>query len=132
VRPRASLPETDQPPVLAQALVAATAITSDGSRAEALTALAPHLPAVLPTQALGSAPRDQQTLGALLERAWEAHGRGARLAYVASLRECLTGINRDVCLGVIAATASAIAATGGIEAVRQCVHAVMDEYRWWP
>jgi hypothetical protein len=51
------LPEADRPAVLAQALAAATAITMDHSRAEARTGLAPHLPADLLAQALGSAPR---------------------------------------------------------------------------
>ena len=61
------LPEADQPPVLARALAAATAITRDSDRAQALTGLAPQLPADLLAQAQGSAPRDQQTLVALLK-----------------------------------------------------------------
>jgi hypothetical protein len=99
--------------LLAQALAAATAIPDDYYRARALTGLAPHLPADLLAQAQGSAPRDQRTLVALLERAWTVHERGARLAYVALLRDCLIGINRDACLGMLVAAAPAIAATGG-------------------
>ena len=126
------LPEADRTPVLARALAAATAITRDSDRAQALTGLAPQLPADLLAQAQGSAPRDQQTLVALLERAWAVHTRGAPLTYVASLRDCLTGINRDACLGILVAAAPAIAATGGIAALRQCAHGVSDVYLWWP
>jgi hypothetical protein len=122
-------PPTD---LLAQALAAATAIPDDYYRARALTGLAPHLPAGLLAQAQGSAPRDQRTLVALLERAWTVHERGARLAYVALLRDCLIGINRDACLGMLVAAAPAIAATGGIPALRTCAHGVSDVYRWWP
>ena len=54
---------------LAQALAATTAITMDHSRVEALTGLAPQMPADLLAQALGSAPRTApQALMALPER----------------------------------------------------------------
>jgi hypothetical protein len=49
------LPADQQPAVLAQALADATAISFGFSRAEALTALAPHLPAELLAQALAAA-----------------------------------------------------------------------------
>ncbi|HEY6787680.1 MAG TPA: hypothetical protein VI365_10245, partial [Trebonia sp.] len=65
--------------LLVQALAAAIAITSDDYRAVALTGLAPHLPADLLARALDSAPRYQDTLAALLERAWAIHARDARL-----------------------------------------------------
>jgi hypothetical protein len=88
------LPDADRPAIVAQALAAATAITTDHSRAEALTGLAPHLPADLLAQALGSAPRTApQALMALLERGQALHTQGSRLAYVRLLRDCLNGIN---------------------------------------
>jgi hypothetical protein len=49
------LPDADRPAIVAQALAAANAITDDDFRARARTGLAPHLPADLLTQALGSA-----------------------------------------------------------------------------
>jgi hypothetical protein len=49
------LPAKDQPPVLAQALAAVTAITDDSYRASALAELAPHLPPDLLKQALAAA-----------------------------------------------------------------------------
>ena len=51
----AHLPAEEQPPVLAQALAAATTLTDDHARAKALTGLAPHLPADLLAQALAAA-----------------------------------------------------------------------------
>jgi NAD(P)-dependent dehydrogenase (short-subunit alcohol dehydrogenase family) len=111
---RRHLPEAEQPAVLAQALAAATAITNDYIHAEALAGLAPHLPADLVPQALGSAPRrNPEPLVALLERAWALQARGTHLTYIGLLRDCLTGIDRGVCLDILVAAAPAIAATGG-------------------
>jgi hypothetical protein len=118
--------------LLAQALDAATAITSDSSRAEALAGLAPHLPASLLAQALSSAFSSERAILALLERAWSLHARGMPLPYVAMLRDCLTGVNRDSCLRILAASMRPIDSVDGTTAVRQCADAVIDAYRWWP
>jgi hypothetical protein len=118
---------------VAQALAAATAITMDHSHAEALTGLAPHLPADLLAQALGSAPRTApQALMALLERGQALHTQGSRLAYVRLLRDCLNGINRQACLDIVVSAVPAITETSGVVAIKQCAHAVTDVYRWWP
>jgi hypothetical protein len=60
-----------------------------------------------------AASGSEQTIAALLERAWSLNARGTRLPYVFLLRASLTGINRDVCLGILVAVAPAILAVGG-------------------
>jgi hypothetical protein len=118
------LPDADRPAIVAQALAAATAITDDDFHARARTGLAPHLPADLLAQALGSAPRTApQALMALLERGQALTTQGSRLAYVRLLRDCLNGINRQACLNIVVSAVSAIIETsggGGYQAMCTC------------
>jgi hypothetical protein len=110
------------------ALAAATAITMDHSRAEALAGLAPHLPADLLAQALGSAPRTApQALMALMERGQALHTQGSRVAYVRLLRDCLNGINQQACLDIVVSAVPAITETSGVVAIKRCAHAVTDD-----
>ena len=119
--------------LLAQALVAVTAITNDYSRTEALAVLAPHLPADLLAQALGSAPRtDLQGLIALLKRGHVLYGHGKRPAYVRLLRDCLNGINREAFLEIVLSAAPAITEISGAMAIEHYARAVTDVHRWWP
>jgi hypothetical protein len=127
------LAEVERPAIAAQALTAATATISDRSRARALAAVVPHLPAALLPQALSSAPRAySQILVAILERGRELHSRCTSIAYVDLLRDCLDGISREVCLEILVESASGTAEVGGNAAIKQIANALADVYRWWP
>ena len=127
------LPPNQQPAVLAQAFTAAAAIPSDYTRAHALTALAPHLSPDLLGQALEAAPKaSPETLTALLQRSRSVLAPDENAAYVNLLREGINGTDRIVCSDLLTAVAPDVAEIGGMHAVEQCVHAVIDVHRWWP
>jgi hypothetical protein len=48
------------------------------------------------------------------------------------LRESINPIDRAVCFDLLTVIAPAVAEIGGIRAVKQCAHAVIDVHRWWP
>ena len=48
------------------------------------------------------------------------------------LKNALNGTDRNTCLMVIEAVASAIARIGGAAAIRICINAIEDVHRWWP
>ncbi len=127
------LPADQQPAVLAQALTAATAIDDDDDRAQALTGLAPHLPADLLAQALEAIPKTStETLTALLQRSRSVLSRTEDVGYLNLVRESIRRTDRRACLGLLTTVAPAVAEIGGVSAIEQCVHAVIDVHRWWP
>jgi hypothetical protein len=89
--------------LLGQALAAATAISDDPARAQALAGLAPHLPADLLGQALTAASEGStEPLVALLERVTQLSPTISHELLLGLLRSCLEGIERasavPVCL----------------------------------
>jgi len=130
------LPADRQPAVLARALAAA-AVREDSfggeERAQTLTELAPHLAADLLSQALELTPKwNIETMRALLQRCRSLFPRDEDVAYVDLLRKTTNGIDRGVCFDLISAVAPTVAEIGGVRAVEECIHAVIDVHRWWP
>ena len=121
------------PDLLAQALSAATTIPDDDDRAGALTGLAPRLPPDLLAQALKATPKTSvETLSALLQASRSVLPRYEDAVYVYLLRVSFNGVDREACFNLIASAAEAVSEIGGMSAIEQCVHAVMDVHRWWP
>ena len=119
--------------LLERALTATTAIAEDRRRASLLAELVPRLENRHLAAALQAAPRtDAQVLKALLKRAHTSGVQGWGLTYVELLRACTTDIDRKTCIDMLVSAVPAISEIGGIEAVTQCIHAVIDVYRWWP
>jgi hypothetical protein len=108
-------------------LTAARNITDEDYRAEALSGLAPHLPAEVLTDALASvAP------SSLPEQALESLWRfGMESGEFAPGRLLLRGSRREM-LRVVVPGVSALHKQGGQTAIREVYRAVVDTARWWP
>lgn len=120
------------PPLLQQALGAATAIADDFSRTEALTGLAPFLPVDLLPQALAATPKESsEAFIAILGRCRSVLAGAGDAIYVNLLRDSLSGTDRRICLEIITAVTPALAEIGGVRAIEECVSAIFDVTRWW-
>jgi hypothetical protein len=117
----------------ADALALAETVEWSDERAEVLSALAPHLPANLLTQALAASPvTSAQALIQILNRGHELLPEQGPHTYVTLLRSCLERAEHDVLLEITASQHDAIARLGGDVALTECAGAIMDILRWWP
>lgn len=127
------LPAGQQPAALAQALDIATAISEEFPRAQALHRLVSHLPPGLLAQAIAATPRTfGQTAVAILTRGRSVLPSTDRETLFDLLRSSLSGADRRSCLAIVSAMAPFIAQIGGENAIRVCIRAIADAYRWWP
>ena len=120
--------------LMANAVSRACATSGDARRAKALAALAPHLGPELLVKAISANPDGHADLViAIMSRgASDLHPFGGDQILVNLVRRSIDETTRNTCLGSITALAPAIAAIGGVNAVRECVKTISDVHRWWP
>ncbi|MFN3374162.1 MAG: hypothetical protein ACK44M_11400, partial [Chloroflexus sp.] len=120
-----------------EALAAARAIKGEWWRAEALGALAPHLPAGLLGEALAAAraiedaEKCAEALGALAPHLAELPRAQLYKSWAETLPILAQRRRRDL-LADLRALTPVIAALGGEKAVAEAARAIADVGQWWP
>jgi hypothetical protein len=119
---------------MVKALSAARTISSNAHRAKALAALTPYLKPELLAKAAAVNPdgRAELVIAIVSRGTSDLQPFGGDQILVNLLRSSIDATTRSACLKSIMAVAPAIAAIGGVNAVRECVEAISDVHRWWP
>ncbi|NEO65973.1 MAG: hypothetical protein F6J98_38530, partial [Moorea sp. SIO4G2] len=119
--------------VLPEALDCARGISDEKYRADALRALAPHLPEVLPealdcATGIGSESNRADALHRLIKSLTPS---SVDFPFWQQILDGLASLTRPNFLEALPQLAPLIIKFGGIEALRETVAAVEDVSRWW-